>query len=141
MDAGLLELARLLVAAPGEIEQLDAISKWVAGFGIDLDEISRVRSGLTDSLRCFIRHARLLEKVELEPVDAPVWSWQADASSLTLQRGNRPTGRRITRGAFHHARIPGRHFEVMTQPAVGALARDFAAALILAERPTDVILQ
>ena len=133
LDAGLLELARLLVAAPSETGQLGVISKWVAGFGIDLDEISRVRSGLTESLRSFIRHARLLDKVELEPVDAPVWSWQADASSLTMQGGDRPAGRRITRGAFHHARIPGRHFEVMTGPAVSALARDFAAALLSAE--------
>jgi thioesterase domain-containing protein len=133
MDSSLLELARLLVAAPGETEQLAVISKWVAGFGIDVDEISRVRSGLTDSLRSFIRHARLLEKALLEPVDAPVWSWQADASSLTLKGSDRPAGRRITRGAFHHARIPGRHFEVMGQPAVSALARDFSAALVSAE--------
>jgi acyl transferase domain-containing protein/NADPH:quinone reductase-like Zn-dependent oxidoreductase/thioesterase domain-containing protein/acyl carrier protein/short-subunit dehydrogenase len=141
MDAGLLELARLLVAAPGETEQLNIISNWVAGFGIDLDEISRVRAGLTESLRSFIRHARLLERAELEPVDAPVWSWQADASSLTLKESDRPPGRLITRGDFHHAHISGRHFEVMSRPAVSALARDFSAALLRAERPADLIGQ
>jgi len=134
-EVGLPELVRLLVSAPDEATQLNVISKWVAGLGIDLDEISRVRTGLTDSLRSFIRHARLLEKVKLEPVDAPVWSWQADASSLTLQAGDRPDARRITRGAFHHARIPGHHFEVMSRPAVGALSRDFAVAILRAERP------
>jgi thioesterase domain-containing protein len=124
-----LELARHLVAASSEDEQLIRVSEWVASHGVDLADEKIVHLGARDILRRFIRHARLLGQDGIEPVDAPVWSWQADQSQLNGKGNGTLIRQSITRGAFTHALIAGRHFGVMSQPMVGVLASEFAAAL------------
>jgi acyl transferase domain-containing protein/NADPH:quinone reductase-like Zn-dependent oxidoreductase/thioesterase domain-containing protein/acyl carrier protein/short-subunit dehydrogenase len=134
LNAKLLGLARSLVKATDEDKQLQVISEWLAGYGIDLRDVEKTSVGVVESLRRFIRHASLLDKAKIEHVDAPVWSWQADTPFLGSKKGSKLDGRRITRGSIHHARVPGRHFEVMSRPAVGELARSFASALADADR-------
>jgi acyl transferase domain-containing protein/NADPH:quinone reductase-like Zn-dependent oxidoreductase/thioesterase domain-containing protein/NAD(P)-dependent dehydrogenase (short-subunit alcohol dehydrogenase family)/acyl carrier protein len=129
-DASSLELATHLVAATSEDEQMTRISEWLAYLGIDLSDEKTVQAGVRAILRRFVRHSRLLSQIGIDPIDAPVWSWQADQSQISGGKGN---GARIhqyiTRGPFTQSIIAGRHFEVMNQPAVGPLANELGAAL------------
>ncbi len=133
-----MELATRLVAASSEDEQLSMIQDWLTLQGVDLGGGKSGASGSREIFRRMIRHTVLLNQVRIEAPEAPVWSWQARDSLLTVAGVSGIPSRRITRGAFTHTLIGGRHFEVMSPPRVAALAEQFAAALAQSEERENI---
>jgi acyl transferase domain-containing protein/NADPH:quinone reductase-like Zn-dependent oxidoreductase/thioesterase domain-containing protein/NAD(P)-dependent dehydrogenase (short-subunit alcohol dehydrogenase family) len=133
LDWSALELARRLVAASSEDEKLSMIHDWLIAQGVDLDGNKSGPSNRQEIFRRIVRHTVLLDEVRIEAPNAPVWSWQADKSLLTVEGVSGGASQRVTRGALTHNVIGGRHFEVMTPPRVGVLAEQFAAALAQSE--------
>ena len=129
-----MELARSLMAASGEEEQLDLITQWLAPRGVRSGEEKGSASGLRENFRRMIRHTLLMREGHIEAPKAPVWSWQGDESRITAHGNLEKIRPNITRGCFTHARIQGRHFDVMSKPQVNALAEQFNAALALADK-------
>ena len=133
LDDSVTELAKRLVAASSEDEKLDMIQVWLSTQGVDLGGSRTSVPGSGEIFRRMIRHTVLLDGMRTEAVDAPVWSWLADKSLITVGGLNESASRRITRGVLSHAVVGGRHFEVMTPPRVGVLAEQFAAAIAESE--------
>jgi len=133
LDESTLGLARSLLDASGEEEQLRMIPDWFAAHGVHLGEGKLGASALREVFRRVIRHTMLINQSKIEPVNAPVWSWQADRSEITHEGSSLDVRQNITSGSFTHAVVSGRHFDVMTQPFVGALASQFSAALANSE--------
>jgi thioesterase domain-containing protein len=123
----MMELAKLLVAETDEAVRLSIALNWLAKHGVSIDRGADSRQ--KRYLEIFIRHAALLDRVNFEPVNAPVWLWRADASWLS----NLPTPLdirgRIARGGFREEILEGRHFEVMHLPKVRKLAALLTNAL------------
>jgi acyl transferase domain-containing protein/thioesterase domain-containing protein/acyl carrier protein len=121
------QLARRILRAKSEDAQLHLVMDWIGKRGL-------LTAGTDDSgtrrfFRTFIRHAMLIESARIEPILAPVHSWRAKNSWLTSQPISAALRSCITQGAFTQATVEGRHFEIMDEPGVRALAQQMNTIL------------
>ena len=134
LDSATLDLARRLMAASSEEEQIRILSEWFADLGVNMGEEKMGASSSQELFRRMIRHTILLNRGKTETVDAPVWSWHAAQSQIAGNGDLSRLHQSITRNSFTHRQVSGKHFDVMSKSLVGPLAEQFIAALNHAEK-------
>ena len=137
LSASMIDLAKRIVASSDQSAHLALVMNWLSDHGVNLNTGVALNSGAGSSaekfVEIFIRHANLIDTRTLEPLNAPVWLWRAEASWLTnlpLPQGVRNG---ITRGRFTEEFVDGRHFELMHPPYVKTLAARLASVLAISE--------
>ncbi len=125
----LTALAKKATAEKDEAARLKLVTAWMTENGMNADDVAD--SGTRKFFELFNRHASLVQALKLHSVLAPVWHWRAGTSQLTAGATPQEMQDRITRGSFVEEVLAGRHYELMSLPAVKALAERMA--LVLAE--------
>jgi thioesterase domain-containing protein len=116
-----LQIAHRILRATTEDARLLLVMEWLGKQGLSVPDNEDTET--RRFFRAFIRHSQFIESARIEPILAPVHSWRANDSWLTSSPTSAALRSRITKGAFTQSTVEGRHFEVMDEPGVRALAK------------------
>jgi acyl transferase domain-containing protein/thioesterase domain-containing protein/acyl carrier protein len=122
-----LVIAHRILRARTEEARLRLVMEWLGKLGLSVPNSQDTET--RRFFRAFIRHSQFIESAQIEPIHAPIHYWRAKHSWLTSVPISAALRSRITQNAFTQATVEGRHFEIMDEPRVRALARQMDLVL------------
>jgi acyl transferase domain-containing protein/thioesterase domain-containing protein/acyl carrier protein len=120
-------LARRMLSSGSESEQVRLMIEWLTVQGLDVQRAEG--PGVRRFFELFARHANMVRRWDIGPLNIPVRLWRAADSRLTRTTSDGDPIRRMTRGRCSEEVLAGRHFELLRAPWVRELALRLGTAL------------